>query len=228
MYMDIHSHTYYSKCGRDDPHAVIDAAIAGGIEVFGLSDHNYGILDRKREYKEMVDSLKKEYAGRIKLLCGIEIATLPEYYDIKDGEIDDYDYCLVEHLDWDGSIMEGDLLSFAKQFKIPCGIAHTDLFAFIGSTGRKPEVYLKELADAGVFWELNVNYDNIHNHHEHDYVTRFLKRSSRERRLVRESGLRLSVGFDGHRVEDYLPERVKAACNEIEAAGIKLVDIEAK
>ena len=59
-------------------------------------------------------------------------------------------------------------------------------------------------------------------------MTRFLKRSSRERRLVHESGLRLSVGFDGHRVEDYLPERVKATCDEIEAAGIKLVDIEAK
>ena len=26
--------------------------------------------------------------------------------------------------------------------------------------------------------------------------------------MVRDAGLRVSVGFDGHRVEDYLPERV--------------------
>ena len=45
---------------------------------------------------------------------------------------------------------------------------------------------------------------------------------------MRESGLCLSVGFDGHRVEDYLPERVKAACDAVEAAGIPLVDIRAK
>ena len=40
--------------------------------------------------------------------------------------------------------------------------------------------------------------------------------------IVRESGLRLSVGFDGHRVEDYLPERIKDYCRSITAMGIKL------
>ena len=50
MIMDIHSHTYYSNCGRDDPHLTIQAAIDGGIELFGISDHNYGIGDRKKEY----------------------------------------------------------------------------------------------------------------------------------------------------------------------------------
>ena len=46
-YHDIHSHSYYSGCGRDDPRVMIEAAIAGGITHFGISDHNYGVGDRK-------------------------------------------------------------------------------------------------------------------------------------------------------------------------------------
>ena len=37
MYQDLHSHTYYSFCGKDAPEAVVEAAIAGGLELFGLA-----------------------------------------------------------------------------------------------------------------------------------------------------------------------------------------------
>ena len=43
MIQDIHSHTYYSFCGSDRPEDVVETAIAGGIELFGICDHNYGI-----------------------------------------------------------------------------------------------------------------------------------------------------------------------------------------
>ena len=36
---DIHSHTYFSACGADKHEDTIEAAIKGGIEVFGISDH---------------------------------------------------------------------------------------------------------------------------------------------------------------------------------------------
>ena len=42
MIQDIHSHTYYSFCGGDRPEEVVEKAIAGGIELFGICDHNYG------------------------------------------------------------------------------------------------------------------------------------------------------------------------------------------
>ena len=38
--------------------------------------------------------------------------------------------------------------------------------------------------------------------------------------IVRRSGARVSVGFDGHRVEDYLPERVKEYNNKLTELGI--------
>ena len=40
--------------------------------------------------------------------------------------------------------------------------------------------------------------------------------------IVRRSGVRLSVGFDGHRTEDYLPGRIKDFNKRITDMGIKL------
>ena len=43
MLQDLHSHTFYSFCGGDEPEAVVEAAIAGGLDMIGITDHNYGI-----------------------------------------------------------------------------------------------------------------------------------------------------------------------------------------
>ena len=43
MIQDLHSHTYYSFCGKDSPETIVEAAITGGIELFGICDHNHGI-----------------------------------------------------------------------------------------------------------------------------------------------------------------------------------------
>lgn len=43
MIQDLHAHTYYSFCGKDAPETIVEAAIAGGIRLFGITDHNYGI-----------------------------------------------------------------------------------------------------------------------------------------------------------------------------------------
>ena len=49
MIQDLHSHTYYSLCGKDRPEEIVEAAIAGGIELFGICDHNHGIGNGRRE-----------------------------------------------------------------------------------------------------------------------------------------------------------------------------------
>jgi histidinol phosphatase-like PHP family hydrolase len=118
--------------------------------------------------------------------------------------------------------MKGDLISFAKKRKTRVGIAHTDLFGFCASRGLDPQAYLTSLAENGIFWEMNVNYDSIHHYREHAYVKEF-QTNENQQAIVRESGVRLSVGFDGHRVEDYLPERIASYCKKIEDMGIRLV-----
>ena len=222
--MDIHSHTYYSGCGRDDPHLIIDAAIEGGIEIFGISDHNYGIGERKAQYLEEISALKEEYKGKIKLLCGIEISTLPHLFDVKEGEIRDFDYCLIEHLDNPDSIAKGDIISFAKQFEIPSGIAHTDLFSYCEKNALAPLEFFTALKESGIFWELNVNFDSIHNFREHAYVSNLFEDETKLE-ILKKSGIFLSVGFDGHRVEDYLPERVKEVCEKIEKHCLPMVNL---
>ena len=245
MIQDLHSHTYYSFCGKDSHATVIEAAIEGGIELFGICDHNYGVgfgsygayespieivpnrydPETLRKYYDDISALKEKYADKIRLLCGIEIATdssrvkapLPQ-----DADVSFFDYCLIESLARDDSTTGGDLFGFAKRCGCKnVGIAHTDMFSFIASLGEDPRHYFKRMAEENIFWEMNVSYDSIHNYREHEYMLEFF-RNEEQQAIIRESGVRLSVGFDGHRVEDYLPERVADYCRKIASLGIKL------
>lgn len=246
MRQDLHSHTYYSFCGEDKPETIIEAAIAGGIELFGISDHAHGVGHGRKEvyhaaqdgvtftdygktlvrYYDHISLLKQKYAGRIKILSGIEIntqrsipkAALPEGVDVSF-----FDYCLIEHLDHQDSLTDGDIFSFAKRCGCRVtGIAHTDLFAHIAHLGVDPLDYFKRMADENIFWEMNVSYDKIHDYREHTYVKCFLEDEAQQE-IVRQSGVRLSVGFDGHRVEDYRPDRVVDCCDALKALGLPLV-----
>lgn len=224
MIQDIHAHTYYSNCGRDLPQVIIEKAIEGGIEVFGITDHNYGIGDRKRQYYEEITGLRDLYRDKIKILCGIELATI-EGLQLKDDEdVSYFDYCLVEHIDSDRSVLKGELIAYSKRLGCKMGIAHTDLFRYARTIDRDPLDFFKELADHNIFWEMNVNYDTIHGYREHAYYLEFLINEQMQD-IVRESGLELAVGFDGHKVEDYRPDRVIEMNKFIKDKGLKLVKI---
>lgn len=246
MIQDLHSHTYYSFCGRDKPEEIVEAAIEGGIELFGISDHAYGVGQGRVEvfsvandgvsfrdygktlirYYDHISLLKYKYADKIKILSGIEVNTLmslPHAVLPKEADISFFDYCLVEHLDHEDSLTEGDIFSFSKRCGCSVtGIAHTDLFAHIARLGVDPQDYFKRMADMNIFWEMNVSYDRIHNYHEHEYVKHFLTDEAQQE-IVRQSGVRLSVGFDGHWVADYRPDRVVNCCEALKALGIPLV-----
>lgn len=248
MIQDLHSHSYYSLCGKDDPEVIIKAAIDGGIEFFGICDHNNGVgFGNKyaraaspdivpnvynpyalRKYFDHLTLLKDKYEEKIKLLRGIELATnalnpvgkivLPDNEDISY-----FDYCLIEHLNHEGSITKGDLFGYAE--KLGCkatGVAHTNLFAFIKSRGDDPYKYFKRMAEQNIFWEMNVSYDSTHHYRQHQYMLDFFD-SPEQQDIVRRSGVKLSIGFDGHKVEDYLPDRIKDYCKRLTDLNIKMV-----
>ena len=246
MIQDLHSHTYYSFCGRDMPEKVVEAAIAGGIELLGITDHNYGIGFSRydafiapetvikteydpsllKRYYDHINLIKEKYADKITVLRGIEIATTaesPRYSLPEDINVSYFDYAIIENLGSDEkSITKGDLFSFAERLGTPVvGIAHTDMFKFLDKKGLDPYNYFKKMAENNIFWEMNVNYDSTHNYREYKYVLDFFENEEKQQ-IIRESGVRLSVGFDGHKVEDYMPERVKEYCEKITAMGIKL------
>ena len=222
---DLHSHTLFSNCGRDKPEKVISTAINNGIKIFGISDHNYGIGDRKQQYLKKIRDLAPKYSDKIKLLCGIEISTLPEYFDINNPEeISEYDYCLIENIMDDRGIVGGDLMGFCGKFLLKCGVAHTDMFAYCEKHGYDPLEYFTEMAKHDTFWEMNVSYDSIHGYREHGYVKDFMQDKEKQR-IVRESGLYISVGFDGHRCEDYDGYKVHEMYDFLKENGINTADL---
>ena len=250
MLQDLHSHTFYSFCGGDEPEAVVDAAIAAGLDIIGITDHNHGIgygrhnlfcmtadaesgdYERTlRRYYHHMNLIREKYEGRIRVLRGIEICTIHNeqhrnFHLPESADISFFDYCLIENLDHRSSVTGGDLFAYAKRCATPVvGIAHTDLFGHIEHLGEDPLAYFSRMAEENIFWEMNVSYDSIHNYREHEYMLRFFSdtpEGEAQRDVVRRSGARVSVGFDGHRVYDYRADRVCDYCRRLTAEGIKM------
>ena len=211
---DIHSHTYYSACGKDDPHDLVNTVIKNGISILGITDHSQGIGDRKPQYEKEMRLIAEEYKDKIKIHCGIEIATLPSSYKVLESygdnsyninspdELKRFDYCLIEHITWPESIVGENLIEFCNNTGILCGIAHTDLFEYCDIYGFDYYEYFKKLAENNIFWEMNVNYDWIHGYREHKYISDFVN-DKQKVEIVKKSGLRISIGFDCHHHEDY-------------------------
>lgn len=221
---DFHSHTYYSNCGRDNPKDLIEASIQNGVSVLGITDHNHGIKARKEQYIDEIHSFADEYADRIKILCGIEIATLPAYYDLKSkDEVKNFDYCLIEHITDEQSIAGANFIEFCKEFPIICGIAHTDLFQYCDMYGFDYEEFFKSLAENNIFWEMNVTYDSIHRYKEHQYVKDLMNDKTKQD-IVRKSGVYISVGSDSHRYEDYVGNKIHDMYDFLKENGFKTVN----
>ena len=244
MIQDLHAHTYYSFCSSDTPDEVVQTALRAGVQQLGFCDHSYGVGCARKEfcwnqgtdlnadygktlvrYYDHMNAIKEKYRGKIRILCGIEVATVrgkDNYALPTNADISFFDFALIESIDDPRSITNGDLFGYAKRCKCPVGVAHTDMFAFIHSLGEDPAKYFRKMAEAGIFWEMNVNYDSIHSFHSHEYVTEFFKNKSQQE-IVSKSGLRVSVGFDSHSAKEYKPTRVQTACKLLKDAGIKLV-----
>lgn len=201
----------------------------GRKEVYYTADDGVTFSDYGRtleRYYDHICLLKGKYADRINVVSGIEINTqgsLPRAALPKGVDVSFFDYCLVEQLDHEDSITEGDIFSFSKRCGCQlCGVAHTDLFSHIARIGADPLDYFKRMADENIFWEMNVSYDKTHHYREHEYVRRFLA-DEKQQEIIRKAGTLLSVGFDGHHVEEYRPERVIDCCDRLKELGFALV-----
>lgn len=247
MIEDLHSHTYYSFCGHDSPDAIIEAAIYGGINIFGICDHNYGIaqqrsttiyndsLRRVKDYQRSLNTyldhirqVASRYQDQIRILCGIEVATIYDHNrDLPDSvDLSKFDFCLLESIDSENTAAN-DIFAFAQRYSTKyTGIAHTDLFSYLERTNQDPFVFFSKMAKDNIFWEMNVNYDSTHHYRFHQYVHDFFQ-SEYQQEIIRKSGVMLSVGFDGHRVEDYRPDIIHDYCSRIQALDIPIVFLDA-
>jgi histidinol phosphatase-like PHP family hydrolase len=221
--MDLHSHSNFSSCGRDEAFLVVEKAIESGIELLGITDHNDGIGDRKKAYSELIGELKEKYSDKITLLCGIEVSLLEDKYDMSEETYKLFDFCLLESLGHELSVARKDIFEFLKSIKIKKGIAHTDLFDLADKLDISHDEFFNKFAETGTFWEMNVNYDSIHGYREHAYVKRFFE-SQYEQGIIRDSKVFVSIGFDGHNISDYLGDRVIEANKKLEKTGVNMAD----
>lgn len=161
---DLHVHTNYCD-GKDSPRDIVLAAIGMRMKTLGFSGHGYTDFDESycmskegtKEYKKEIRDLKKEFAGQIEILCGVE----KDLFSTEDTS--DYDYVIGSlhyilvggeyiTVDWKPEIVKdaalkyfgGDLLSFAECYydtvsdvaeKTQCDIVgHLDLITKFNET----------------------------------------------------------------------------------------------
>lgn len=89
-----HTHTTYCD-GNSTPDEIVREAVSLGMTEIGFSGHSYTSIDESycmsaegtRKYFDEINELKKKYAGRIRILCGLE----RDYF----ANPDDYDWDFV-------------------------------------------------------------------------------------------------------------------------------------
>lgn len=106
--VNYHTHTFRCKHAKDDDESYVLAAIEGGYEVLGFSDHvpwryerPFSSLTRMDlcmldDYVKSIRDLKEKYKDRIEILVGFECEYFPKYMDyLKEMIIDkDIDYII--------------------------------------------------------------------------------------------------------------------------------------
>lgn len=91
--VDFHTHTSYCD-GKDTPRQMVEEAYRRGFSCLGISGHSFTSFDdgwcmsleNTKKYIEEINLLKKEYQGRMDILCGIE----RDYYATPSEFIFDY------------------------------------------------------------------------------------------------------------------------------------------
>lgn len=142
MCSDFHVHTSYCD-GRDTPAEMAAAAYALGFHTLGFSGHSldYSGLEicmdepRAAAYRKEIRKLQKQYDGRMRILCGLEL----DYNS--DAARTEYDYLIgsVHNLYLDGKYRiidhtKEDLLSLVGDY-------------FSGNFDRFAEAYYATVAD---------------------------------------------------------------------------------
>ena len=213
MIIDLHNHSTWSRDGSDTMEALVENAIQNGIDVIGVSDHNYWIgKEHLAEYRQAVYDLREKYKGSIKVLCGIEYSLI-NTAEIEPEKLDEFDYCLFEY--YNHVISTEEMMRIRNRTKCPAGIAHLDGFALSESEGVD---VIKLWSENDVFWELNMNKDEIHGYSEHQYCKNLMSLPEQQQH-IKKCGIKLSVGFDTHMLKDYDVNRIKSACDFIENNG---------
>lgn len=159
--MNFDLHTHHFRCGHADGNIrdYIEAGIAAGLDVIGISDHSpyFGSPDEQAfpriamakselaHYVQEVLSLQQEYEGRIDVLLGMESDYFPEHAELyrKTFAAYPFDYVIgsVHHVEevsifnksrWKGLGTEQQLAAKAEYYRLIAESARSGIFQVLG------------------------------------------------------------------------------------------------
>lgn len=209
--VDLHNHTKFSYDGSNTPEEIIENAINNGIDVIGITDHQFTIGDNLPVYYEYIQHCKIKYADEIKVLCGLEIGTRPAPPQALPKATKLFDYVLFESLDDTSAMDFYEFLEWRKQFSCKAGLAHTDIFVLGERYGLD---IIKVMRDNNIFWELNTSGNYLY---YYDFLT-----NSRKQQIIKESGISVSVGSDTHYIAEYRKKQIRRANELLQELNIPL------
>ena len=195
--IDLHNHTNFSYDGISGINLLVENAIKNGVDVLGITDHEFSISERIEEYIKAVNNAKEKYKEKITLLLGLEIGTRPYPERFSPEITKKLDYCLFESLDDIRSMDFNDFLMWRKNFHCPQGLAHTDVFKL--SKMYNTDI-LSVLKRENIFWE--INFSGNYNYY-FDLIS-----NKEKQEAIRESGISVSVGSDTHWIGDFDKKRL--------------------
>ncbi len=138
-FANLHSHTHYCD-GTDAPETYLQAALEAGLVGYGFSSHAplpfatpWAMQAAKLPaYLSEIRSLKRQWAGRIEVLCGLEVDFIPGIVGPSAFRAFDLDYTI-------GSVHFVDAFPDGKPFEAdgPTSLFDTGLREIFGGDIRK-------------------------------------------------------------------------------------------
>ncbi len=200
MYLtDLHNHTTFSYDGECAPEEIVEHAAKCGLNVVGITDHQFSI-DDLGAYHRKIKSLKKKYFGRITVLEGLEIGTRPHPRNLLASVLEDFDYVLFESLDHERGMDLYEFVEWRRLFECKTGLAHTDIFALEERYGIDMIALMKS---EHIFWEWNLSG-------HYPYFEQFLQNPAQMERVAK-SGIEISIGSDTHQLSNFNMEKLVEA-----------------
>lgn len=209
--VDLHNHTVFSYDGSNTPEEIIENAINCGVDVIGITDHQFSIGENLPTYYRYIRHCQLKYADKIRVLCGLEIGTRPAPPESLPRATEMFDYVLFESLDDERAMDFYEFLEWRRLFKCKVGLAHTDIFKLGERYGMN---IIKVMRGNDIFWELNTSGNYIY---YYDFLT-----NDKKQRIIKESGIPVSVGSDTHAVNEYRKKQVRRANELLQKLGIPL------
>ena len=249
MLANYHTHTKRCHHASGEDREYVEAAIQAGFQILGFSDHCPWVFPREDfvsgmrmspaeadDYFYSLDSLKKEYAGDIKIYIGFETEHCPDLLPAQDELLKGYplDYMIMgQHflgVEYD-SVYTGWKHSQEEVLKgyvdtaiegIQSGrylyVAHPDLVNFTGEEALYRQ-HMKRLCVALKEADIPIEINILGLWEGRQYpAKRFLE-------LARETGNKAIIGMDAHSPKQLLNvETVECAKKLCKEYGLQLVD----